>query len=210
MGSEDDKIREDVEKSIFEQEGSSRAVTSGFYFFIFSLVGSITLFVFNIIATGNDGLAYYGLISAIGGIASLFSSGFGPAFLAQVKSALVEDLESARVKASSYFRIYIFIGIILALFMLILAFIIPDDFFKINLLMAVPPVILTYSLGLIGNMISVKNRFDIAAFIGSFFGIIVFIVGVILIAIKADAVLFTIIPLCVGIWGTLFLIFNSS
>jgi O-antigen/teichoic acid export membrane protein len=209
MAKNDKSIEEDeiAKTKIFDQEGSSRAVTSGFYSFTFSIVGSLTLWVFNVIATGNDGLAYFGLISAILGITQIFSTGFGQSFIAKVKAAYVKDPDLALKKASSYFRIYILIGCIIALITFILAIIIPDPFFQINLLMAIPPLLLTYTVGLIGNMISVKNRFDITAFIGSFYGLVVFIVGAILITNGIDAVAFTLIPLFVGLWGTVLTIF---
>ncbi|MHA1293150.1 MAG: oligosaccharide flippase family protein [Promethearchaeota archaeon] len=194
-----EKRVEKEKRNILEEEGSSRTVLSGAYSFIFAILGSLLLWLFTVIATGNPGLAYYGEILAILGIFQVIATGFSQAFIARVKTAYLEDPDLALIKAATYTKVLIFIGILIGILAFCLALLIPDPFIQICLLIAIPPLILAYVFNSLGNMICVKNRYDIAAFLGSFFGIIVFIVGITLVLINADPIMFTLIPIVLAI-----------
>ena len=56
------------DRKFFEQEGSSRVITSGSLYMFFALVNAGCIWVFIILATGWDGLKYFGLATAINGI----------------------------------------------------------------------------------------------------------------------------------------------
>ncbi len=188
-------------RNILEEEGSSRAVLSGTYSFVFALLGSLLLWIFIVFATGNPGLAYYGEIFALLGIFQIFVNGFSQSFIAKVKSEYIKDQNSALSKAASYTKVMIVIGGIMAVFALFLYFIIPDPFIQICLLMAIPPLILSYFFCSLGNIICVKNRYDVSGFIGSIFGIVVFFIGGLFILFNVPPVFFTLIPLTITLCG---------
>jgi len=190
-------------RNLLEEQGAARAVASGAYALVFALLGSVLLMVFTIMATGNPGLAYYGEVGALIGIFQVFASGFSQAFIAKVKETYVEDPEKAIIQASAYTKVLIFIGICMAALSIILALLLPDPFITFCLIMIIPPVITTYIFTSLGQMLNVKNRFDITAFIGAFFGILVFAVGYLLIVINAEPVFFVLIPYAIAINGTI-------
>lgn len=193
----------DKKRNLLEEQGAARAVASGAYALIFSVLGSALLMVFTIIATGNPGLAYYGEVGVLICIFQVFASGFSQAFISQVKQTYIEDPQKAIVQASTYTKVLIFIGVCMAAFSMILALLLPDPFITFCLLTIIPPVITTYIFTSVGQMLNVKNRFDITSFIGAFFGILVFVVGAILIAINAEPVFFVLIPYAIAINGTI-------
>ncbi|MHA1280860.1 MAG: hypothetical protein ACTSQP_00015 [Promethearchaeota archaeon] len=165
-------------QDILEQEGSTRAVVSGSYFFVFAILGSILLWFFTIIATGNEGLAYYGAAGVTIGMLSVLANGFNQSFIARLKPIYIEKTPEETIQtAASYTKIYIFIGVLMSLIAFILAIYISDPFLSFILLISIPSILLGYSFGTLGGMLNLKNRFDITAFIGSFFGIVVCIVG---------------------------------
>jgi len=199
--------KKNEKRNILKEEGSSRAVLSGAYAFLFAIVGSITLWFFTVIATDNPGLAYFGMTGAIIGIFQVLGTGCGQSFLARVKTTLVDEgPEAAIIKASTYTKVLILIGVLMACIAFLLAILISDPLIRMALLMAIPPVLISYSFGSLGGMLNVDNRFDLTSFVGCFFGIIVFIVGGLLIWFNADPVLFTIIHLCITINSVLLMI----
>lgn len=186
-----------IKRNVLKEEGSSRAVLSGSYYFLFGIIGSILLWVFTILATGNPGLAYYGEVIALLGIFQVFSRGFAQSFIAKVKNEYVQDKERAIIKAASYVKVRMTIGGILAIIVFILSFLIPDPFLQICLLFTIPPLLITYFFSSVINMINIENRFDITGFIGGLYGVIVFIVGILLLLFKAEPIYFAIIPIFV-------------
>ncbi|TFF95184.1 MAG: hypothetical protein EU544_03335, partial [Promethearchaeota archaeon] len=165
-------------KEILKEEGASRAVVSGSFSFIFAILGSLLLFVFTVLATDNPGLAYYGAISATLGIFNVLGSGLGQAFLARIKKSYVEDdFDQVIIRASSFTKVYVILGVILGGILLVLSLLMPDPFMSFILLMSIPPILLNYIFGTLRGMLNMKNRFDITGFVGSFFGTVVFIVG---------------------------------
>ncbi|MHA1149029.1 MAG: hypothetical protein ACTSR8_12395 [Promethearchaeota archaeon] len=200
MALEDKKDQKKQKRNILEEEGSTRAVLSGGFFFIFAIIGALLLWVYTVIATGNEGLAYYGTIGVTVGMFSVLGTGFGQSFLARVKKAYIENgPEEAIKEASSYTKIYIAVGFLIGIVIFVMALFIEDPFLKLILYMSIIPVAMGYAFGTLGGMLNVKNRFDITAFIGSFYGVVVFIVGGILLLVRSEPVFFTIIPICISL-----------
>ena len=198
-------------KEILKEEGASRAVVSGSFSFIFAILGSLLLFVFTVLATGNPGLAYYGAISATLGIFNVLGSGLGQAFLARIKKSYVEDdYDQVIIRASSFTKVYVILGVILGGILLVLSLLMPDPFMSFILLMSIPPILLNYIFGTLRGMLNMKNRFDITGFVGSFFGTVVFIVGGIFILLGLPAVYFTLSPFFISLNTiVMFLYFNK-
>ena len=108
LDNEDSKI--EIKRKFFEEEGSSRAITSGSLSMIFALVGSMCVWLFLIIATGWDGLQYFGLTTAINSIVGIFSIGFARNFIAEIKEAFVINEELGKIKAAAFSKIFLLTG----------------------------------------------------------------------------------------------------
>ena len=98
------------EQKFFEEQGSSRAITSGSLSMIFALIGSSCIWLFTILATGWDGLQYFGLTTAINSTVGVFAIGFSRYFIAEIKDSLIINEELARIKAAAYSKIILIIG----------------------------------------------------------------------------------------------------
>lgn len=214
----EEKTKDTVEQKgkrtdIFEEEGSSRAIVSGAYFFVFAVVGSVLLMVFNIIATGNPGLEYYGETFVILNMFIAVGSGIYPMYVSRVKAKFVHDKERALYLASSYSKMILLLGVILTFLAVLLYFIVPSDLVKVATLAAIPAILLGYIGGSFSQMVALVNRFDIAAFVSSLFGIVVFICGLLFINFGFEPVWFAYIPLIIGLVTTplgLFFFFRVS
>ena len=193
--------------SIFEEEGSSRAIVSGAYFFVFAVIGSITLFIFNVMATGNPGLEYYGESFVLLNMFIAVGSGIYPSYVARVKATFVHDKERALIQASSYSKLILVIGLIFSIAGFIVYLIVPSPFVKASIIAIIPAVMLSYVTGSFSNMITLINRFDIAAFISSLFGIIVFLSGLIFITFSFEPLWFSFIPLFTGVVSAILSLF---
>ena len=79
MGISENKERYQIDfkrdQKFFEREGSSRAITSGSLYMFFALIYASCIWVFVILATGWEGLRYFGLTTALNGIVSLIGIG---------------------------------------------------------------------------------------------------------------------------------------
>jgi O-antigen/teichoic acid export membrane protein len=158
---------------IFEEPGGSRVIASGMYSLIFSVGSSIYFWVFIIVGSGSNGLAYYGLSGSILGLVGIASAGFSQAYIAQVKEELVRDPEHALEIASTYARFLFFYGILAGLGCFIAALFISDPLFKYSFLFGAPQVILNISFGsVLSWSIQVKNRYDVSSFVGAVGGIL--------------------------------------
>ena len=214
----EEKTKDTVEQKgkrtdIFKEEGSSRAIVSGAYFFVFAIVGSVLLLVFAVMATDNPGFAYYGEAFVILNMFTAVGSGIYPMYVSRVKAKFVHDKERALYLASSYSKIILLIGVILTSLAVLLYFIVPSDLVKAATLAAIPAILLGYVGGSFSQMVSLVNRFDIAAFISSLFGIVVFICGLLFISLGFAPIWFAYIPLIIGLCSTplaLFFFFRVS
>ncbi|MHA2400263.1 MAG: hypothetical protein ACXADU_15420, partial [Promethearchaeota archaeon] len=77
------------DRKFFEQEGSSRVITSGSLYMFFALFNAGCIWIFIILATGWDGLKYFGLTTALNGIVGLIGIGISRYFIAEIKTAFV-------------------------------------------------------------------------------------------------------------------------
>ena len=208
----EEKTKDTIEQKgkrtdIFEEEGSSRAIVSGAYFFVFAVLGSALLMAFNIMATGNPGLEYYGETFVIINMFISVGSGIYPMYVSRVKAKMVHDKDGSLYLASSYSKMILLIGVILTALCVFLYFIIPSELVKVATLAAIPSILLSYIGGSFSQMVPLVNRFDISAFISSLFGIVVFICGWIFITSGFEPVWFAIIPIIIGLISMLLSLF---
>lgn len=83
------KIDFSRDRKFFEQEGSSRVITSGSLYMFFALINAGCIWVFIILGTGWEGLKYFGLTTAINGIVGLMGIGISRYFIAEIKTAFI-------------------------------------------------------------------------------------------------------------------------
>ncbi|HMF34783.1 MAG TPA: polysaccharide biosynthesis C-terminal domain-containing protein [Candidatus Lokiarchaeia archaeon] len=160
---------------IFKEPGGSRVIASGMYSLIFSVISSIYFWVFIIVGSGSDGLAYFGLSGSVLGLVGIVSAGFSQAYIAQVKEEMVRNPARALEVASTYARFLFFYGILAGLGCFLASLFIPDTdpLFKYSLLFGAPQVFLNICLGSILTWsIQVVNRYDITSFLGAIGGIL--------------------------------------
>ena len=182
----------------FEREGSSRAITSGSLYMFFALIYATCIWVFVILATGWEGLNYFGLTTAINGIVSLIGIGISRYFIAEIKAAFIINEELGRLKASTYSKLLFLIGLFLGLAMIATPFIF--GFFLTNILLRECifasgfSSILIYSIFVFQIGLEIKNRYDIIAFLSIFGGIFLLISGYIFIRFDLNPFWFAFYP----------------
>ena len=171
----------DKDRKFFEQEGSSRVITSGSLYTMFALVGSSFIWLFTIFATGWEGLQYFGLTTAIIGMVGVVGIGLSRYFIAEIKEAFIINEELGRIKAASYSKILILIGLTLSVVITVMGLIITrflfieNEFFEICIYASSVATIIEYLSLTLSNGLAIKNRYDIIAFLGIFRGINLFL-----------------------------------
>jgi len=186
------------DQKFFEKEGSSRAITSGSLYMFFALIYASCIWVFVILATGWEGLRYFGLTTALNGIVSLIGIGISRYFIAEIKSAFIINEELGRLKASTYSKLLFLIGLLIGLAMISTPFIF--GFFLTNVLLRECifasgfASILIYSIYVFQIGLEIKNRYDIIAFLSIFGGISLLISGFIFIRFNLNPFWFAFYP----------------
>ncbi len=181
-------------EDILKKGGGSRAVASGMYSLIFSFVSSAFLWIFMVVGSGSDGLAYMGLNGNVSGIVGIVSAGFSQGYIAQVKEAYLKNPQEGRRIASLYNQFLIFYGLIAAGVCLTFGLITSDIPLKFTLFFTIPQILLNYCL--LSSMswsLSVVNRYDLTSFVGAVGGASSLGYGLVLIAIQAPPQYFALI-----------------
>ena len=185
-------------RRFFEQEGSSRVITSGSLYMFFALINAGCIWIFIILGTGWEGLKYFGLTTAINGIVGLIGIGISRYFIAEIKTAFVINEELGRLKAATYSKLLFLIGIIMGLGMILIPFIF--GFFVKNQLLrecifaSGVTSILLYTNLVFQIGLEIKNRYDIIAFLSIFGGIFLLIWGYIFISFDINPFWFAFHP----------------
>ncbi len=109
-------------RRFFEQEGSSRVITSGSLYMFFALINAGCIWIFIILGTGWEGLKYFGLTTAINGIVGLIGIGISRYFIAEIKTAFIIDEELGRLKSATYSKILFLIGLVLGVVLITIPF----------------------------------------------------------------------------------------
>jgi len=169
----------DPERKFFEEEGSSRAITSGSLSMMFALIGSTCIWLFMILATGWDGLQYFGLTSAINGITGIFGMGIQRYFIVEIKEAQTINMGLAKIKATVYSKLLLIVGIILGFILiiggLVLGMLLNNELLQICLIASGIYTFFGYTHAVFFSGLEVKNRYDILAFLSIFGGIFLLI-----------------------------------
>ncbi len=186
------------DRKFFEQEGSSRAITSGSLYMFFSLIYASCIWIFVILATGWEGLNYFGLTTAINGIVSLIGIGISRYFIAEIKAAFVINEELGRLKASTYSKLLFLIGIVIGVAMIltpiIFGFVLTNNLLRECIFASGFSSILIYSTFVFQIGLEIKNRYDIIAFLSIFGGITLLISGYIFIVFNLNPFGFAFYP----------------
>ncbi|MFX0105865.1 MAG: polysaccharide biosynthesis C-terminal domain-containing protein [Candidatus Hodarchaeota archaeon] len=186
------------DQRFFEQEGSSRVITSGSLYMFFSLINAGCIWAFIILATGWEGLKYFGLTTAINGIVSLIGIGISRYFIAEIKAAFTTNEELGRLKATTYSKLIFLIGLGLGLAMIATPFIF--GFFLTNTLLRECifasgfASILIFSIFMFQIGLEIKNRYDILAFLSIFNGLFLLIFGFVFISNSLNPFWFAFYP----------------
>ncbi|MHA1821357.1 MAG: hypothetical protein ACTSVC_12850, partial [Promethearchaeota archaeon] len=173
----DNKENNDGELAFYEKAGSARAVTSGVYVLIFSLVGSILMWGYYIIATGTGGLEYYNLAFTISTIMNIFAAGFSSAFATKVKEAMVLSREKALERIGVFSKIFLILGVLMTAVSILMALFISDHYISFCIWAVVPQILINHYLTILLNILNVRNRYDITGAITGQFGVFVFVFG---------------------------------
>ncbi|MHA2181691.1 MAG: hypothetical protein ACXAAH_09735 [Promethearchaeota archaeon] len=162
-------------RRFFEQEGSSRVITSGSLYMFFALINAGCIWVFIILATDWEGLKYFGLTTAINGIVGLIGIGISRYFIAEIKTAFIIDEELGRLKSATYSKILFLIGLALGVVMITMPFtlgtVITNQLLRECIFASGFSSILIYSNFIFQIGLEIKNRYDIIAFLSIFNGI---------------------------------------
>ncbi|MFX1454302.1 MAG: polysaccharide biosynthesis C-terminal domain-containing protein [Promethearchaeota archaeon] len=191
-GDDRKELKLDFSKSrrFFEQEGSSRVITSGSLNMFFALINASCIWIFIIFATGWEGLKYFGLTTAINGIVSLIGIGISRYFIAEIKTAFIIDEELGKLKGTTYSKILFLIGLTLGVAMITMPFslgtVITNQLLRDCIFASGFSSILLYINFVFQIGLEIKNRYDITAFLSIFNGM--FLLG----------------------WGFLFMTFNFN
>ncbi|MHA1985600.1 MAG: hypothetical protein ACW98D_03075 [Promethearchaeota archaeon] len=186
------KLKIDFSRSrrFFKQEGSSRVITSGSLYMFFALINAGCIWLFIILATGWEGLIYFGTTTAINGIIGLIGIGISRYFIAEIKTAFIIDEELGRLKSATYSKILFLIGLGLGVAMITipitLGSVITNQLLRECIFASGFSSILIFSNFIFQIGLEIKNRYDIIAFLSIFNGI--FLLG----------------------WGFLFMTFNFN
>jgi hypothetical protein len=202
MGNKPERKRLQIDfkrdRKFFEQEGSSRAITSGSLYMFFSLINAGCIWIFIVLGTGWEGLKYFGLTTAINGILSLIGIGISRYFIAEIKAAFIINEEFGRIKATTYSKLIFLIGLGLGLAMIATPFIFGS--FITNILLRVCifasgfASILIFSTFIFQIGLEIKNRYDLLAFLSIFNGIFLLISGFIFISFNLNPFWFAFYP----------------
>ncbi len=173
------KGKKSARADIFNEAGQNRAVVSGTYNMIFSVISSLVLWALMIVGSGSNVIAYYTLGGATYGILAIVSTGFSQAYVALVKEDLVRDRAKALQTASIYTRFMLFYGIIVGTGSLIAGIIITDPLYKYVFLLGAPAFYLNLCFRdiLVWNLM-VVNRYDLSGFLGAFWGLVNVSIGI--------------------------------
>ena len=203
------------DRRFFEQAGSSRVITSGSLYMFFALINAGCIWFFIILATGWDGLKYFGLTTALNGIIGLMGIGISRYFIAEIKTAFIINEELGRVKATTYSKILFLIGLLIALGLITMpfmfGFIITNQLLRECIFASGFTSILIYSNYVFQIGLEIKNRYDIIAFLSIFNGIFLLISGSLFIFLRFNPFWFAFHPfLTLQLWFYLFISFINK
>ncbi|MHA1149777.1 MAG: hypothetical protein ACTSR8_16195 [Promethearchaeota archaeon] len=185
-------LKEDLK--FFEEQGSSRAVTSGSLSMMFALVGSSCIWLFMILATSWDGLQYFGLTSAINATVGIFAIGFSRYFIAEIKDSLLINEELGRIKAAAYCKVILIIGWSVGTALIIISFFTSNKLLRICYFASGCTTILGYTQVILSMGIEIKNRYDILASLSFFGGIYLLIFAYLFIVFRWNPIWFAFHP----------------
>ncbi|MFX0001016.1 MAG: polysaccharide biosynthesis C-terminal domain-containing protein [Candidatus Hodarchaeota archaeon] len=186
------------DRKFFENEGSSRAITSGSLYMFFSLINSGCIWIFIILGTNWRGLTYFGLTTAINGILSLIGIGITRYFIAEIKAAFVLNEEFGRIKATTYSKLLFIVGLGLGLAMITAPFIfgslLTNKVLRECIFASGFSSFLIYATFVFQIGLEIKNRYDIIAFTSIFNGIFILPIGFIFIFYELNPFWFAFYP----------------
>ncbi|MFW9781329.1 MAG: polysaccharide biosynthesis C-terminal domain-containing protein [Candidatus Heimdallarchaeota archaeon] len=192
------KIDFSRERKFFEQEGSSRVLTSGSLYMFFALINAGCIWVFIILATGWEGLKYFGLTTAINGIIGLMGIGISRYFIAEIKTAFLIDNELGQLKAATYSKILFLIGLVIGLGLIatpfMFGFFITNQLLRECIFASGFASILLYSNYVLQIGLEIKNRYDIIAFLSIFGGIFLLLWGLLFVNLGLNPFWFAFYP----------------
>jgi hypothetical protein len=140
----------------------------------FALINAGCIWIFIILATGWEGLKYFGLATAINGIVGLIGIGISRYFIAEIKTAFIIDEDLGRLKSVTYSKLLFLIGLGLGIVMITIPFtlgyVITNQLLRECILASGFSSILLYTNFVFQIGLEIKNRYDIIAFLSIFNG----------------------------------------
>jgi len=203
------------DRKFFEQEGSSRVITSGSLYMFFALFNAGCIWIFIILATGWAGLKYFGLTTALNGIVGLIGIGISRYFIAEIKTAFIINEAFGRLKATTYSKILFLIGLVLGIGMILMPFLfgffIKNQLLRECIFASGFATILLYSNYVLQIGLEIKNRYDIIAFLSIFGGVFLLLGGYLFVSFNLNPFWFAFHPfLNISTFFLFFYFFNKQ
>lgn len=189
------KLNLKKKSKFYEEEGSLRAITSGSLRLMFSLASAAFVWILTIVGTTWDGLKFFGLTTAIFGVVNVLNIGFSRYFSIEIKEAFTIDENLGKIKASSYSKVIMFIGIIISIVLFIMSFFFENSLLSFSFIGASINTILAYFNTTFSLGIEIENRYDILSFVNIFSGIFFFFSTLVLLAFDFSPELVAFYPL---------------
>ncbi|MEJ2248573.1 MAG: hypothetical protein P8Y70_03775 [Candidatus Lokiarchaeota archaeon] len=203
------KLKLRKKKKFYEKEGSLRTITSGSLRLVFSLASAVFVWILTIIGTSWPGLKFFGLTTALSGLVGVFNIGFSRYFTIEIKQAFTIHEDLGKIKASSYSKIILFIGIIISIILIIIGLTLQNPLLKFSFIGASISTFLSYINTVFSLGIEIKNRYDILSFINVFSGIFFFFTTIFLLTFDFSPQLVAFYPI-VNVIPLLFYIYYFS
>lgn len=171
---------EESEEKFYDVPGSSRSMISGAIHMLVALLSSSCIWFFVIITSGWEGLSYFGSTFALMGLLGIFSNGFSQSYIAKIKEAYILNPEVGKIKAASYSKLILIIGLGTGLISLILFIITPEDniYMKAAAFACIFQSMFGYLQAIIINGLAIINRYDLISFSGAVWGPSLLILGI--------------------------------
>ena len=171
---------EESEEKFYDVPGSSRSMISGAIHMLVALLSSSCIWFFVIITSGWEGLSYFGSTSALIGLLGIFSNGFSQSYIAKIKEAYILNPEVGKIKAASYSKLILIIGLATGLISLILFIITPEDniYMKAAAFACIFQSMFSYLQAILINGLAIINRYDLISFSGAVWGPSLLVLGI--------------------------------
>ena len=185
---------------VFKKAGSARVIASGSWTIMMAIIGAIMLFIYTVIGGNYYGetgeLSYFSITAAFIAVAAAPSAGFAQAYIKESKQAFTRSPEEGKKRSIQMSRVNILIGLGMTIIFLVAAILMIgiDPIIFLILIGTGLTIMVIYTRDILGDMLSVFNRFDMVSIIGGLYGVILAGAGFTVIIFRIPAQFLVFIP----------------